>query len=324
MNQNTSDLTILVVDDTPANIDVVKGVLSESYFVQAAVNGDMALKIVQKKKPDLILLDIMMPGMDGYEVCKRLKSDVTTHDIPVIFLTAKAEVEDERKGLELGAVDYITKPLSPPILKARVKTQLELRDNRIVLQEQISELEKVVRILRNKMSRTKAPKETQVLKTHEEKTEQAVVEIKNYKDYFLDDHYEDLADYEHKLDYYINQIILKEEISSELISSVAKYFKEYGRILATYPIFVRLGIGFEDFAEILLMEHLDPIEENKVMALSCLESLFFTLQQWRENVLSGSLENPNAFDNSMLSDIETIGLALQNKFDSIENDIEFF
>ena len=324
MNQNTSDLTILVVDDTPANIDVVKGVLSESYFVQAAINGDMALKIVQKKKPDLILLDIMMPGIDGYEVCKRLKSDVTTHDIPVIFLTAKAEVEDETKGLELGAVDYITKPLSPPILKARVKTQLELRDNRIVLKEQIAELEKVVRILGNKISRTKAPKETQILKIHEEKTEQPVVDIKNYKDYLLDDHYEDLAEYEHELDFYINQMVLQQNISSEIINDVAKRFKEYGRILAMYPIFKRLGVGFEDFAEMLLTEQLDPIEENKVMALSCLESLFFTLQQWRENVFSGALENPNAFDNSMLNDIETIGLALQNKFDSIENDIEFF
>ena len=144
MNQLPSGLTILVVDDTPANIDVVKGVLSEGYFVQAAINGDMALKIVQKKKPDLILLDIMMPGIDGYEVCKRLKSDVTTHDIPVIFLTAKAEVEDETKGLELGAVDYITKPISPPILKARVKTQLELKLARDYLERENEILEEKV------------------------------------------------------------------------------------------------------------------------------------------------------------------------------------
>ena len=144
MNQLPSGLTVLVVDDTPANIDVVKGVLSESYFVQAAVNGEMALKIVQKKKPDLILLDIMMPGMDGYEVCKRLKSDVTTHDIPVIFLTAKAEVADETKGLELGAVDYITKPISPPILKERVKTQLELKLARDYLERENEILEEKV------------------------------------------------------------------------------------------------------------------------------------------------------------------------------------
>ena len=144
MNQLPSGLTILVVDDTPANIDVVKGVLSEGYFVQAAINGEMALKIVQKKKPDLILLDIMMPGIDGYEVCKRLKSDATTYDIPVIFLTAKAEVEDETKGLDLGAVDYITKPISPPILKARVKTQLELKLARDYLERENEILEEKV------------------------------------------------------------------------------------------------------------------------------------------------------------------------------------
>ena len=85
MKQDLSGLTILAVDDTPANIDVVKGVLSESYFVQAAINGKMALKIIELKKPDLILLDIMMPEMDGYEVCKALKANDETSDIPIIF-----------------------------------------------------------------------------------------------------------------------------------------------------------------------------------------------------------------------------------------------
>jgi putative two-component system response regulator len=127
MDQNLSDLTILAVDDTPVNIDVVKGILSEYYFVQAAINGVMSLKIIEKKKPDLILLDIMMPEMDGYEVCKRLTDDESTRDIPIIFLTAKAENRDETKGLELGAVDYITKPICPSILKSRVKTHLELK-----------------------------------------------------------------------------------------------------------------------------------------------------------------------------------------------------
>lgn len=132
MNIEGDKLIILAVDDTPANIDVVKGVLSKTYFVQAAINGMMALKIVEKKRPDLILLDIMMPEMDGYEVCHRLKSNPETKDIPIIFLTAKTEIGDETKGLELGAVDYITKPISPGILKERVKNHLELtmaRDN---------------------------------------------------------------------------------------------------------------------------------------------------------------------------------------------------
>ena len=113
--------TILAVDDTPANIDVVKGVLADDYVIQAAINGPMALKIVEKRPPDLILLDIMMPEMDGYEVCEILKSQAHSREIPVIFLTAKTQVEDETRGLSVGAVDYITKPISPPILRERVK-----------------------------------------------------------------------------------------------------------------------------------------------------------------------------------------------------------
>nr|CRH04958.1 putative Response regulator protein (include SpoIIE domain) [Candidatus Magnetococcus massalia] len=119
--------TILAVDDTPANLDVVKAVLSEHYTIQAAISGERALKLIKSRKPDLILLDIMMPEMDGYEVCRRLKEDPETADLPVIFLTAKREVEDEIRGLALGAVDYITKPISPPILQERVKTHLALR-----------------------------------------------------------------------------------------------------------------------------------------------------------------------------------------------------
>jgi len=144
MSKDTSRLTILAVDDTPANIDVVKGVLSDRYFVQAAINGQMALKIIEKNKPDLILLDIMMPDMDGYEVCQKLKADEATRDIPIIFLTAKAEVEDETRGLELGAVDYITKPISPPILIERVKTHLELKSARDFLKRQNEILEEKV------------------------------------------------------------------------------------------------------------------------------------------------------------------------------------
>jgi putative two-component system response regulator len=144
MSQTTSKLTILAIDDTPANIDVVKGVLASNYLVQAAVNGKMALKIIEKKRPDLILLDIMMPEMDGYEVCRRLKENEETRDIPIIFLTAKAEVSDETKGLELGAVDYITKPISPGILKERVKNHLELKSARDYLKQQNEILEEKV------------------------------------------------------------------------------------------------------------------------------------------------------------------------------------
>lgn len=111
---------VLVVDDASENIDVLTGILSPEYTVKAAINGERALKIAtSENKPDLILLDIMMPEMDGYEVCRRLKANKQTKAIPVIFVTAKGEVSDETLGFELGAVDYITKPVSPPIVRAR-------------------------------------------------------------------------------------------------------------------------------------------------------------------------------------------------------------
>jgi len=118
---------ILAIDDTPENLDVVKGILSSHYTVKAAINGPMALKIVEKQPPDLILLDIMMPDMNGYEVCERLKSNPDSSNIPVIFLTAMDQTTDESKGFDLGAADYITKPVNPPILEARVKTHLALK-----------------------------------------------------------------------------------------------------------------------------------------------------------------------------------------------------
>ncbi|WP_207234111.1 MULTISPECIES: two-component system response regulator [Shewanella] len=136
--------TVLTVDDTVTNIEVVKGVLADDYLVQAALNGPVALKIIAKHKPDLILLDVMMPDMDGYEVCRQLKANDETKDIPVIFLTAKSQEEDETKGLALGAVDYITKPISPPILKERVKNHLLLKASRDMLARQNEVLEERV------------------------------------------------------------------------------------------------------------------------------------------------------------------------------------
>ena len=118
---------VLVVDDTPENIDLLRGMLSTQYKIKAATTGKKALQIaVKDPQPDIILLDIMMPEMDGYEVCRRLKQDPNTAPIPVIFITAKTAAEDEQHGLELGAVDYITKPFNPVIVETRVRTQLAL------------------------------------------------------------------------------------------------------------------------------------------------------------------------------------------------------
>ena len=120
--------TVLVVDDLADNLSLMSSLLKDHYRVKVANQGEKGLRIAaQSPTPDLILLDIMMPGMDGYEVCRRLKADPATPDIPVIFLTARADVADEAQGLALGAVDYITKPISPPILLARVQTHLALK-----------------------------------------------------------------------------------------------------------------------------------------------------------------------------------------------------
>jgi len=118
--------TILVVDDVAENLDVLRGILSQDYRVKLASNGRKALDIAFKEPPDLILLDIVMPEMNGYEVCKRLKSNDITQKVPIIFVTAKGEVEDEKEGLELGAVDYITKPVKLPIVLERIKNHLKL------------------------------------------------------------------------------------------------------------------------------------------------------------------------------------------------------
>jgi putative two-component system response regulator len=124
----TQKAIILVVDDTPDNLTLMSGLLKDNYLVKVANSGARALKIAQSETPpDLILLDIMMPEIDGYEVCRRLKADNKTRDIPIIFLTAKTEVIDETLGFELGASDYITKPISPPIVLARVETHLAIK-----------------------------------------------------------------------------------------------------------------------------------------------------------------------------------------------------
>jgi putative two-component system response regulator len=128
MNNDDKKQTILVVDDTLINIDILKTILTPNYAVKVATNGELALKIVEKQPPDLILLDIMMPGMDGHEVCRRLKSQKKSASIPIIFVTAMADEQDEQTGFDLGAVDYITKPVKPALVIARVKAQLTLAD----------------------------------------------------------------------------------------------------------------------------------------------------------------------------------------------------
>lgn len=132
---------ILIVDDEPNNLQLMMQILNDYYQLAFAANGKKALEIAHKLEIDLILLDIMMPGTDGYEVCRTLKADESTKDIPIIFVTAKDEINDETKGLGLGAIDYIIKPVSPSIVRARVKNHLELKLARENMEAQKKKLE---------------------------------------------------------------------------------------------------------------------------------------------------------------------------------------
>jgi sigma-B regulation protein RsbU (phosphoserine phosphatase) len=131
---------VLIVDDTPENIRVLMETLRDDYAIVAATNGTKALELASREpRPDLVLLDVMMPDLDGYEVCARLKEDEATRNIPVIFVTALAEAGDEARGLGLGAVDYVTKPFHPGLVKARVRNQIELKRHRDRLEDLVEE-----------------------------------------------------------------------------------------------------------------------------------------------------------------------------------------
>jgi len=143
MNPVDQKQNVLVVDDAPANIQAVHSILKDVYKVRVATSGARALELAKAAPlPDLILLDVVMPGMDGYEVCTQLKVDPETRDIPVIFLTGQTETEDETRGFDVGAVDYIHKPFSPAVVKARVQTHLMLRGMRQQLALQLNAIQK--------------------------------------------------------------------------------------------------------------------------------------------------------------------------------------
>jgi putative two-component system response regulator len=147
MSEDRKKKTILVVDDIAENIAIAANVLKDTYKVQTAINGERALDLVigAQRKPDLILLDVQMPDMDGFEVCRRLKSNAKSRDIPVIFLTSLSDHLDEAHGFTVGAVDYIHKPFSPAIVKVRVATHINLKEARDQLELQNQTLEEKVR-----------------------------------------------------------------------------------------------------------------------------------------------------------------------------------
>jgi len=143
MNKLDQMKTVLLVDDAPANIQIVNSILKDTYKIRIATNGPKALELANATpRPDLILLDVMMPEMDGYQVCSQLKLHSQTRDIPVIFLTGQTDVQDETRGFEAGAVDYIHKPFSPAVVKARVQTHLVLRGIQEQLAQQLRTIQK--------------------------------------------------------------------------------------------------------------------------------------------------------------------------------------
>jgi response regulator RpfG family c-di-GMP phosphodiesterase len=139
---------MMAIDDNPVNLQLLVEGLGDKFEVVCCTGGEEALQLVEACIPDLILLDIQMPGMSGYEVCQRLKSMATVKDVPVIFLTAMSQLDDEIKGLEYGAVDYITKPFDMRIVRLRAGTQLELRRSKRLLEERTQQLEQTLHDLR--------------------------------------------------------------------------------------------------------------------------------------------------------------------------------
>ncbi|MFA6900903.1 MAG: sigma-54 dependent transcriptional regulator [Desulfurivibrionaceae bacterium] len=137
MSANVERKTILIVDDTPDNISILNAALMDEYNIKVAMRGKKAIEIAMTTPIDIILLDVMMPEMDGFETCRRLKEEARTRSIPVIFITARGKIEDEAKGLACGGVDYITKPISAPIVQARVKTHLALYEQNCVLEDRV-------------------------------------------------------------------------------------------------------------------------------------------------------------------------------------------
>ena len=144
LNNPSQKPVVLVVDDVPANLHLIGDLLRDSYQVQVAISGAVALQIVERTVPDLILLDVMMPDMDGYEVCRHLKADPKTRDVPILFLSARNQDEDQCLGLELGATDYLHKPFNPALLLARVQTQIRLKAASDLLREQNTYLDQQV------------------------------------------------------------------------------------------------------------------------------------------------------------------------------------
>ena len=173
---------VLIVDDQPANVRVMAEALSDTYEIFFATSGVKALEIAAGSNIDLVLLDVVMPDLDGFEVCRRLKADERTNAIPVIFVTAREEESDETRGFDLGAVDYITKPIRPPIVRARVRMQLDLKQARDLL-ERLALIDPLTGIANRRRFETALDDEWRRAARHNAWFSLAIVDVDDFKAY---------------------------------------------------------------------------------------------------------------------------------------------
>lgn len=153
--ESLDNALVMIIDDNPENLKYLASIVKKSgYEYVMSLNGKQAFEFLKSEKPDIILLDIMMPEMDGYEICQKLKSDENTKDIPVIFVTAKTEIDEIVKGFEVGGVDYVTKPFNSIILESRIRTHIELKRSKDKLKKYIAKLEETNTILEEEKERS--------------------------------------------------------------------------------------------------------------------------------------------------------------------------
>lgn len=184
--EKKNDHTILAVDDSPENLDLIKNILEPYYTVKVAPSSKLALQIARSQKPDLILLDIMLDDINGYEICHQLKEDNETRNIPVIFLTAKRSEADEVRGFKIGACDYITKPFSPAIVLARVKTQIHLKAKTDLL-EKLASLDGLTEIPNRRAFDSALERQFNQAKRTNTPLSLLIMDIDNFK--LFNDHY---------------------------------------------------------------------------------------------------------------------------------------
>ncbi len=182
MQSDFDKSTILIVDDEPVNIDILAGILEDQYEILVTTDGIDALRIAEESLPDLIILDIIMPGMDGYEVCTSLKNNPDTANIPVIFVSALTGTQEETKGLSVGAIDYITKPISPPIVKMRVANHIKLIKAMMLL-EKLSTTDSLTSLANRRLLDLTIKHELNRLKRKKEPISLIMLDIDHFKEF---------------------------------------------------------------------------------------------------------------------------------------------